>query len=272
MPPRLIRREEWLATFPDPAPKDRTGRPIDQWRPNSFAAYVDGEVKGQTIHWPGGNRYQIGVRDPFAHLRSMQHDYRIGRDNPTTAKYEGYDLGYNYVVSARPGEQFGWIFEARGLYRSAAQNEPGDAEDENAENVAVQLVVSLDGYVDPSQINAVRWLVEHVLWPRWPRARRQLGHRDVDRRTACPGDRIWRMVHDGIFLPQSTPASGTVRDMVIVRHKTPSGVEEAVMVQGGQVQVIQGEKNVANAAAAGVPTFYVDDVGWLQVNNFQNIA
>jgi hypothetical protein len=60
--------------------------------------------------------------------------------------------------------------------------------------------------------------------------------------------------------------------MVIVRHKTPSGVEEAVMVQGGQVQVIQGEKNVANAAAAGVPTFYVDDVGWLQVNNFQNIA
>jgi hypothetical protein len=44
------------------------------------------------------------------------------------------------------------------------------------------------------------------------------------------------------------------------------------MVQGGQVQVIQGEKNVANAAAAGVPTFYVDDVGWLQVNNFQNIA
>jgi len=182
MMPTLIKRDDWL--------KGLNLSPL--WRPSSFQSYQNDRVKGATIHWPGGN---VAGQEAYAYIRGMQMSYR-------KSKSRGYDLGYNYVV---PHNNNDIVFEARGTFKSAAQNDPNLPGDENAENVAIQLQCNLDGNITPSQIERARWVIATIIRNKWPKATRIAGHRDVDRGTTCPGDKIWNMVHNGVFEPKAQP-------------------------------------------------------------------
>jgi hypothetical protein len=195
----LVPREEWLSGL--------NLSPL--WRPQSYQPYVASQVKGATLHWPGGN---AAGNDPFAHVRGMQLSYRNSR---------GYDLGYNYVIPFKNDE---WVFEARGLFKSAAQSDPNNPGDENAENVAIQFQCSLDGVLTLSQIQRAQWVIQSFIRATWPNARRILGHRDVDSGTVCPGDRIIGMIRAGMFEPGgSFPPAPLPPPPVVYEHEDDDG-------------------------------------------------
>ncbi|KUP95414.1 N-acetylmuramoyl-L-alanine amidase [Thermobifida cellulosilytica] len=87
----------------------------------------------------------------------------------------------------------GYVFEGRGLYRSQAA-QPGG----NSTYYSVTLMSGPTDTITDAQINAVRQLREWLMEPETSIGSTVKGHRDFIS-TSCPGDRLYRMVRDGVF-------------------------------------------------------------------------
>ncbi|MEY9214711.1 hypothetical protein ABH917_004157 [Thermobifida halotolerans] len=99
-----------------------------------------------------------------------------------------YFTGNSYGVCPH-----GYVFEGRGLYRTQAA-QPGG----NSTYYSVTLMCGPSDEITDAQVNAVRQLREWLMEPRSSISGTVRGHRDfVD--TSCPGDKLYRMVRDGVF-------------------------------------------------------------------------
>jgi hypothetical protein len=232
---RLIRRAEWLATFPAGA-TDSQGRPLGRFLGTSPA--VDGPaLKGTTTHWAGGNVRDFSQRDPFGYVRNIHAQHRERRNS--AGKVTGWDISYNWVIP------FGWdglVFEARGLdIRSAAQGDPSDPEDENRENLAIQLGCDLErpgeplvqtsptgtrGQITQAQVDVFREVVTMVR-ARFPHATRMSTHRRVDAGTSCPGDKLDAATMAGLFEPTTEEEELTEEDWTRLRKIVLEEIERA---------------------------------------------
>jgi hypothetical protein len=185
--PIVIPRADWLSHIPSSI-LDINGKPVNQWRTQSFAPTDRNRIKGNVWHWPGGNDFAFAQRDPYGYVCKIQIDYR-------TSQARGYDIGYNHIIVPN-----GNIFECRGTYyKAAAQDEPGDNEDENADWLAIQFAVDLDGKTTPEQDASARWLsgVYDLSYGRV--LDHTKGHRDVDAGTVCPGPVMLAKAHAGFW-------------------------------------------------------------------------
>ncbi len=87
----------------------------------------------------------------------------------------------------------GYVFEGRGLYKSQAA-QPGG----NSTYYSVTLMSGPSDEITDAQINAVRQLREWLMEPSTSISGTVRGHRDFIS-TSCPGDKLYRMVRDGVF-------------------------------------------------------------------------
>jgi len=183
---RFIGREEWLAGIKG---VQTSSGDAGVWRAASFAKLVPSEIQGNAIHWPGGNgNFAKAQADPFGYVQGMQIDYR---------NRHGFDLGYNWVITPN-----GWVFEARGWFRSASQDEPGNNVDENGIAPSIQFACDLDGKITDLQVESARWMVKNTRIA-FPLAKWIKGHREIgNNSTECPGDVLIARIHAGDFEPQ----------------------------------------------------------------------
>lgn len=226
--PRFIAREEWLAGIKG---VQTASGDAGVWRAASFAQLVPSEIQGNAIHWPGGDgNVARAVADPFKYVQTMQIQYR---------NVHQFDIGYNWIVTPN-----GWVFECRGWFRSASQDEPGNTLDENGIAPSVLIVTDLDGVFTPEQQASTQWCVANTRFV-FPLAKWIKGHREIgNNSTVCPGDRIISFIHAGAFEPQEDtvvtldPASVTA---VANAVRTNLGVPTGKTVQQATVDELMVE-------------------------------
>lgn len=131
----------------------------------------------------------------------------------------------------------GYVFEGRGLYKSQAA-QPGG----NSTYYSVTLMSGPSDEITDAQINAVRQLREWLMEPSTSISGTVRGHRDFIS-TSCPGDKLYRMVRDGVFnQPARWGTTGEEDDeMPKFREFTGSGVPDQVIPRGEFTNVRFGD-------------------------------
>lgn len=144
------------------------------------------QVIGIALHWPGTpNRYGTPAEVKAA-LRSWQ---RLHMD------VNGWsDIAYQVAI-----DQDGNVYHLRGLRIQSAAN--GDTET-NERYGAILLVLGIGENPSRAMLAAARRRIARHR-DIFPRSRRIVGHKDIrPEPTACPGDKVMELLHDGEFYPR----------------------------------------------------------------------
>src|SRR5690606_27031186 len=155
----------------------------------SGASYANPK-KGLVVHYDGSNQ-NLAAKDHSACIAYWKNTRKFH-----TGPARGWaDLGYSFGACPHS-----YVFEGRGLYKyQAAQGTtPG-----NRDYYSVTLMCGPSDEITDAQVNAVRQLREWLMEPATSIAGTVKGHRDFVS-TSCPGDKLYRMVRDGVF---SQPAA-----------------------------------------------------------------
>lgn len=159
-------------------------------RPTSKLVAMNGsEVEGVAIHYTGSSR-PLGATATFAvTVRRLEDERRFHTGAPPQGR--GWtDIAYQVAQDVE-----GRVFDARGIgYRSAAN---GNAT-VNRQYGAVTWLLGVGDRPTAAMVNAFReWREDHWL-PRYPRATKIVGHRDLYA-TECPGDPTYALIRSGVL-------------------------------------------------------------------------
>ena len=178
------------------------------WGPTSAA--TANPRNGLVIHYDGSNQ---GLARK-SHSACVEYWKRTRKFHMGPAR--GWaDIGYSFGACPH-----GYIFEGRGLNRMQAA-QPGG----NSTWYSVTLMSGPDEDPTPEQINAVRqlrvWLMSKGV------GAAVKGHRDFFS-TSCPGDRLYRMVRDGVFskAPSEEDELPSVKDVWTYEIPVPFGSKD----------------------------------------------
>lgn len=164
-----------------PRPERYVSRSDLGW-PKSGAAYANPK-SGLVVHYDGTNQ-RLADRECEECFRYWRNT-RIFHTGPS----RGWaDIGYSFGACPH-----GRVFEGRGLFKTQAA-QPGG----NTTYYSVSLMCGPNDRITDAQINAVRQLREWLMEPSTSIRGTVKGHRDFVA-TSCPGDRLYRMVRDGVF-------------------------------------------------------------------------
>ena len=150
----------------------------------------EGDVDGIALHWPAISSPLGNPDRVMSALRAWQNDHM---DNPAK---RWSDIAYQVAI-----DQEGNTYRLRGLRHRSAANGGTDV---NLRFGAILLVVAGGEHPTMPLIEATRKRIA-VFRRYFPDANRIVGHRDIRPpevgATACPGDRIHRLILAGAFDP-----------------------------------------------------------------------
>ena len=199
-------------------------RPRSEWTSTaegfSYALRAD-TVTGFAIHYPGiGNVTTAGRSDEWAkqQLRNYRA-YHVGT--------RGWaDIGYNIAIS-----QNGTAWWAAGK-KKAAHCASESNRLANARHVGILLIIGNTERPTPVMLSTLNRVLSEVQ-AMYPGARTILGHREVPgASTACPGDLVVSLIHNGTIRPTAaTPGGvgGGMSPIVTAPAPTPTVPEEDQM-------------------------------------------
>ncbi|MDQ1288861.1 MAG: hypothetical protein QG622_2427 [Actinomycetota bacterium] len=157
-------------------------------RPVSKLAALNGsEVEGIAIHYTGSSRPLGSGTSLAVTARHLEAERRFHAGAPPEGRGWG-DIAYQAAIDVE-----GRVFDCRGIgYRSDAN---GNAT-ANREYGAVTWLLGVGDRPTSALVNAFRqWRQDHWL-PRYPRATKVVGHRDLYA-TDCPGDPAYALILSG---------------------------------------------------------------------------
>lgn len=167
-----------------PQPEKLVWRSQLGWPPHSPADHADPK-RGLVVHYDGSNQ----------NLASKPHTACVTYWHNTRAFHTGPSRGWADVAYSFFACPHGYVLEGRGLYRyQAAQGTTAG----NRDYYSVTLGCGPSDTITDAQINAVRQLREWLMEPATSISGTVKGHRDFVS-TSCPGDKLYRMVRDGVF-------------------------------------------------------------------------
>ena len=171
----------------------------DKWGalpPRKTRPFHKSSVKGIAIHWVG-----VQVNGDSAEItRSIDRYHRETKG--------WWQIAYNATIG-----QDGRGYEGRGFRNRSGANGSGKA---NRSHAALCLLVGPGQKPTDEMIHATRDAIS-AFRRLFPAALEIVGHRDVKKRTECPGDYIHTLIRDGVFdpgetmpgeTPSTTPTSG----------------------------------------------------------------
>ena len=190
------------------------------WGPSSAAAATP--RNGLVIHYDGSNQGLAGK----PHSACVTY-WKNTRRFHMGASRGWADIGYSFGACPH-----GEVFEGRGLGRTQAA-QPGG----NTTWYSVTLMSGPAEDPTPEQVEAVRqlraWLMSKGVGPAVK------GHRDFFS-TSCPGDRLYRLVRDGVFSRSATEQEDddvSAKDMWNHELAVPFGSAENPSWHAGNVLV-----------------------------------
>lgn len=220
-----------------PQPEKLVWRSDLGWPPYSPADHADPKL-GLVVHYDGSN--QGLASKPHTACVTYWHNTRAFHTGPS----RGWaDVGYSFFACPH-----GYVLEGRGLCRyQAAQGTTAG----NRDYYSVTLGCGPSDTITDAQINAVRQLREWLMEPATSISGTVKGHRDFVS-TSCPGDKLYRMVRDGVFSQPARWGTNSGEDddeMPKFREFTGSGVSDQVIPRGEFTNVRFGDGKYSLAFA-----------------------
>jgi hypothetical protein len=167
-------------------------------RPSGLTAFVAAAVSGMALHWPGTTGV---IGDPGSKSIAGRLDgYRRYHVTPEPRGHGWRDIAYSVAV-----DQAGRVWDLRGLDVRSAAN--GTAE-LNRVWLGVLLLLGPGEQPTAQMVAALRWLRNSLVLPRYPRAVKVVGHRDIrPEPTDCPGPAVTALIRSGAITktPAKTP-------------------------------------------------------------------
>lgn len=183
---RIINRSDWTQRIPRNAVEDLDD--VVDGLPN----FVPNEVKGVCIHYTGMKTTKD--LDPLSLLRSVLSN---DMDNKRFS-----DIMYNLAVTVIDGEAA--VVVCRGLINRGGANSSVDPV-MNRKYPSILVLVGTDDKITKELINGIKFARTCVKYL-YPAANVVVGHRDI-RETACPGDKLEKLVKDGTLAVDYNPNS-----------------------------------------------------------------
>jgi hypothetical protein len=215
---------------------------------SKLAAMNGSEVEGVAIHYTGSSKPLGSTATSALTARRLEDERRFHTGAPPQGR--GWtDIAYQVAMDVE-----GRVFDCRGIgYRSAAN---GNAT-VNHEYGAVTWLLGVGDRPTAALVNAFReWRHEYWL-PRYPRATKVVGHRDLYA-TACPGDATYALIRSGALTKgDDVPLTDSEIDAIATRTRDkllavtygnqPDGRPFTLAMLWGEVRV-----NAIKAATGGV--------------------
>lgn len=174
-------------------------------RPSKYTLAYIGSTRGVKVHYEG-TYVPKSLANPDQHSKCDDRMRDIQASHLANTQENYSDIAYNYVVCPH-----GYVYEGRGYHKKTGANGTAAL---NAQDYAVCAMVGSSGLVYPTdaQLNGIVDAIE-LLRDKGDAGNWVGGHRD-GYATACPGEPLYKWVHDGAERPGGGSPQGGISEQI----------------------------------------------------------